>query len=217
MKTLLYLGTDPASFESSGCFEGHVIHFPVIEIVPRSLDEPALKAAWDDLAEYTHLIFTSKNAVSIFCDHLQTGKIGQIALNEKCVIAVGQVTAAQLERRGLPAHYVAEQEHQEGVVALLNTLELDEAYLFLPRSSLSRPILTHFLRERGIRHQACDLYDTVACKPDVLPDLEQVDEILFTSPSTVSAFLEIFQKLPQGKKLRALGPVTERALLEAMQ
>jgi uroporphyrinogen-III synthase len=38
------------------------------------------------------------------------------------------------------------------------------------------------------------------------------DEIVFTSPSTVAAFKEIFGALPRGKKLVAIGPITEEAL-----
>ena len=82
----------------------------------------------------------------------------------------------------------------------------------MPRSSRSRPVIAQFFQEKEIRYQACDLYDTVtqALKPK--PDLKLVDEIVFTSPSTVSAFLEIFGKLPKDKKLTAIGPVTQEML-----
>ncbi len=209
MRRILYLGTDPTQFERTGHFEGHLIHYPIIQIVPKSLDDPRLKSAYDDLNEYTHFIFTSKNAVQIFADHLQ-------ALHKKIspqvIIAIGEVTAAHLALRGMPAHHTASQERQEGILDLLNTMDLEEAYLFLPRSSLARPLLTNYLAQREIRHQACDLYDTVPCKSEDAPDLKQIDEIVFTSPSTVHAFLEIYQKLPKDKKLTAIGPITEEVI-----
>ena len=83
----------------------------------------------------------------------------------------------------------------------------------MPRSSLSRPILVNFFQQRYILYQACDLYDTVAQALEPKPNLDEVEEIVFTSPSTVSAFLEIFGSLPKGKKLIAIGPVTEQVLL----
>lgn len=213
MKTTLYLGTDPTEFESQGRIAGHLIHYPVIKVVPRSLDEPELKQAFDDIDEYTHLIFTSKNAVKIFFGHIAALKK---SVSPKRVIAIGAVTAAYLSAYGLPASDISSEETQEGVVKLLCAMDLDDAYLFMPRSSLSRPILANFFKQQQLRYQACDLYDTVSQALSPRPDLDQVDEIIFTSPSTVKAFMEIFGKLPEGKKCLAIGPVTEQALLALM-
>lgn len=216
MQRILYLGTDPIQFESAKKPKAHVIHYPVIKIVPRSIHNPELKAAYDDLDEFTHLLFTSKNAVRVFFQHL--AEIGKPVSNfhGKTLIAIGAVTAAHLQAQGLAPALVAEDESQEGVVELLNPIDLDEAYIFMPRSSLSRPILANFFKQRQIRHQACDLYDTVPCRPEPQPDLDQIDEIVFTSPSTVEAFLTIYGKLPRGKKLLAIGPITEQALLKQL-
>jgi uroporphyrinogen-III synthase len=84
----------------------------------------------------------------------------------------------------------------------------------MPRSSLSRPILANFFNEREIRYQACDLYDTLSQWIEPKPDLDQVNEVVFTSPSTVKAFLEIFGGLPKGIKCLAIGPVTQQALAD---
>lgn len=196
MKTILYLGTDPTSFEAQGHTDGHLIHYPVIKIVPRSIDL--------ELEHFTHIIFTSKNAVKVF--------FSQFKVENKTIIAIGKVTAAHLNMRGVKPHHVAENETQEGVVELLKTLPLQGAYFFLPRSSLSRPVIVQFFEEKQIRFHACDLYDTVAQCLEPKPDLETVDEIVFTSPSTVDAFMSIFGVLPTGKKLIAIGPVTEESL-----
>ena len=217
MKTTLYLGTDPTQFESHGQSEGHLVHYPVIQIVPRDFNDRQIKRAYDDLDEYTHFIFTSKNAVKVFAGHLSQMNKLVSDLQEKTVIAIGEVTAAHLAARGLPPSLVCQEETQEGVIHVLNDLNLDDAYIFVPRSSLSRPVLVHYFKEREIRCQACDLYDTVPNRIEPKPDLSEVDEIVFTSPSTVTAFLEIFGALPIGKKCLAIGPVTESALRAAHQ
>lgn len=212
MKRILYLGTDPTQFAAQGHFDGHLIHYPVIQIVPKSPLEPPLKMAYDELQEYTHLIFTSKNAVQIFFHHLNELKWNKAVLTNKTVIAIGAVTAAHLKAQGTILAHIAENESQEGLVQLLSKLDIEDAYFFLPRSALSRPVLSRFCIEREIRFQACDLYDTTTLKATPIPDLKEIDEIVFTSPSTVKAFMEIFGALPQGKKLLAIGPVTENAL-----
>jgi uroporphyrinogen-III synthase len=215
VKTTLYLGTDPTQFESQGRASGHLIHYPVIKIVPRSVEEPEIAGAFDDLGAYTHLIFTSKNAVKVFFSHLKSLKIPVEALKGKTVIAIGEVTAAHLCANQIPPTHISKMETQEGVVQLLNRLDLENAYIFMPRSSLSRPVLANFFIERQIRFQACDLYETLTHEIDPKPDLELVDEVVFTSPSTVKAFVEIFGTLPKGKKCLAIGPITEQALRDS--
>lgn len=212
MKTILYLGTDPTQFESQGRATGHLIHYPVIKVVPRSLEHLELKAAYASLDAFTHLIFTSKNAVKIFFKHLADLKCSVENLKAKKTIAIGTVTAAHLAILGLSPQCIA-QETQESVVQLLNTMDLESAYFFMPRSSLSRPVIVHFFQAHQVRYLACDLYDTVTQILEPKPDLNQIDEIVFTSPSTVNAFIEIFGTLPTGKRLIAIGPVTEQALL----
>lgn len=212
MKTILYLGTDPTQFESQGHADGHLIHYPVIKILPRSIEHPEIRLAYDDLEEYTHFIFTSKNAVKVFCEHLSELELSPHRFKTKTMIAIGEVTAAHLCAKGLPPQWTSKEETQEGVIKILSLIDLEEAYVFMPRSALSRPVLSHFFKERQIRHQTCDLYDTVTQSLDPKPDLKHIDEIIFTSPSTVKAFLEIFGQIPTDKKLFAIGPVTEEAL-----
>lgn len=217
MKTILYLGTDPTHFEAQGRAKGHLIHYPIIKIVPRALDNPEIRQAYDDLSEYTHFIFTSKNAVNVFCEHLDELKKTPSDFTQKKVVAIGHVTAAHLSVNGLNPQWTAEEETQEGLVKLLSLIDLDDAYLFMPRSALSRPVLANYFKEREIRYQACDLYDTITQCLEPKPELEHIDEIVFTSPSTVKAFLEVFGKIPLGKKLLAIGPVTEEALRSSLK
>lgn len=198
MKTILYLGTDPHRFllTRSSC---KLIHYPVIAIIPRSIALPPLD-------QYTHFIFTSKNGVRIFFDYLDQ------SLTNKTFIAIGRSTAHMLEKLFRAPDHIADQETQEGIIELLKTLELTDAHFFLPRSSLSRPALSIFFEENRIRFTALDLYDTVVQKLTPVPDLSTIDEIVFTSPSTVRAFIQIFGPLPQDKILHPIGPITAQAL-----
>ena len=212
LETTLYLGTDPTFFLLQKGGSCRTIHFPVIEIVPKHVEEFELKKAYDDLNLYTHLVFTSKNAVKVFFDHLKEISFPIQDLKNKTVIAVGSVTAEHLRPFGFSSLHVAQFEHQEGVIELLNTLDLEDAYLFFPRSALSRPAIIHYFQKKEIRYQASDLYDIKINKEEPLPDLDLIDEILFTSPSTVKGFLEVFGHLPKNKRLTAIGPITQKAL-----
>ena len=188
-KRILYLGTDPSRFS----WAGTIVHYPVIKIIPR-------KAPLPDLTPFTHLIFTSKNAVQCFFDLGGTTE-------GKHVIAVGSVTACHL-----PGALVAKEETQEGIIALLEKLDLSGAHLLLPRSSQSRPALENYLVKRQISHCLLDLYDPVPHRPGESPSLEEVDAIVFTSPSTIKGFLEIFGAIPAGKEIVTQGAISDQFL-----
>jgi uroporphyrinogen-III synthase len=201
MKRILYLGTDPKEFVC----EGEITHYPVIQIVPRSVKE--FLSAYAGLNKYTHIIFTSKNGVNVFFTHLEQ-------LNEtfsiQQVIAVGSVTASLLIKKGVKNIKIPAEETQEGIIALLKTLDLNNAHLFIPTSSLSRPLLCEFLTQNHVTYTTCSIYDTIPCSKDPKPNWEDYDQIVFTSPSTVNAFIAIFGHLPQ--RSLAIGPVTQQAI-----
>jgi len=160
---------------------GHLIHYPIIHTVPLPIDI-------HNWPEVTHVLFTSPNAV----------KHWTLPLHSKTLISIGPSTASLL-----PPSLIAPFATQEGVIALLQTLTIP--YLLWPRSSQSRPLLTSYLTENNIRFQAVDLYKTVSQYMGPLPEY---DEIVFTSPSTVRAFTQIFGPIPSGKKITAIGPIT---------
>ena len=124
------------------------------------------------------------------------------------MFAVGRATAEVLERVDCIAHI----ETAEGIVAELEKRDLSSANICLPRSALSRTVIPDYLHMRGVSFTAPILYDTAQRRPDPLPLLDEFDEIIFTSPSGVQAFVDIFGALPKDKQLTAMGPITEKAL-----
>lgn len=186
----LYLGTEPC--------EG-TIHYPVIKIVPLEVSPQQ----WEAFPTFTHILFTSKNSVKL---------LSYLDLQRKQMLAIGQKTASALIQAGYTPSAVAKIETQEGMIDLLKMQDMKEANVLYPRSAIARKCLEQFLAQQGIRHQIWDLYTTVFQKPLPLPDLNLVDEIIFTSPSTVRGFIEAFGPLPLDKKLTCIGPITQAEL-----
>lgn len=184
----LYLGIDPSRWMEK------VFHYPVIrtELIEQRECPP----------ETTHLIFTSRSAVRYWNDFAG-----------KQILAIGEATAALLREKGIEP-LVAPEATQEGVMALLDVLDLSGANLLWPRSDRSRNDLALYLKQKNIPFRAIDLYRTVFQKPEPVPSLDDFDEIVFTSPSTVDGFLQIYGKLPRNKKLTAIGPVTRSYISE---
>lgn len=205
-RKVLYLGISPKYVKEE------VVHCPLIHVVARDFSRFDIQNAFADIPEYTHLIFTSKNGVEIFFRCLEHHGYGPLDLGGKQIFAVGKVTAHGLEKRGVKVSQIAPQETQEGVIHLLAMEDLNGAYILLPQSSRSRPALTYALMGWGVRHQKIYLYDTKIHIPAIKPKLDDFDEIIFTSPSTVDAFNQIFKSVPKGIKMTPIGPITEKAL-----
>jgi uroporphyrinogen-III synthase len=161
----LYLGLDPSHYES----QENLFHFPIIKILPR----PFLPKIFFQTGA-THILFTSKTAVSLFFDVVDS-------LNNIHVIAVGKRTQETIEKRGFLVSYVAQEETQEGVIAELE--KIDIGHLFFPHSALSRPVIFGYLQNKKIPFTSYVLYDVdITDAPP--PSLDPFEEIVFTSPST---------------------------------
>ncbi len=207
-KHALYLGVDPSHFKSDKI----VVHMPLIKIIKRPINSKDLLRIFEHLPEYTHIVFTSKSSVRIFLAYL---KIHGHLIEElllKYIIAIGHVTAYYLKSEGIEPSYISADESEEGLVRVLASLDLKDAYLLLPKSSVSRPHLIHFLVEHEVRHQICILYDTMEDIPKEPIDLDSIDEVIFTNPHTVDAFFSIYSEIPLSIKLHPLGNVTREAL-----
>ncbi len=186
--TILHLGLDPAACPS----KGRVYHYPVIRTRP-------LAADLSPISSCTHVLVTSKETAALLPP-----------LHGKTVIAIGEKTA--LAVKGAKP-LIAPFAEQEGMIELLETLDLSRAKICYPRSSSARPLLADYLRAKGIDVCVIDLYETILQKPGAAPDLDEIDEIVFMSPSCVDGFLRIYGiALPPGKKITAQGRVTEEKL-----
>ncbi len=207
-KHALYLGVDPTHFKS----DKEIVHMPLIKIVRRQVDSKELMKIFEHIPDYTHIVFTSKSSVRIFLAYFKRHGHLVKELLGKHIIAIGHMTAYYLKEEGLLPSYIAADETEEGVVKVLASLDLKDAYVLLPKSSVPRTLLTHFLVEHEVRHQVCVLYDALEEIPEEPIDLELIDEVVFTNPLTVEVFFSLYAEIPSFIKLHPLGNVTREAL-----
>ncbi len=211
VKKVLYLGLDPSHYKT----KGSLTHYPIIHIVPRQLHDPVIERVLRKFSQYTHLVITSKNSVKILIDYLPYFGYTIQDWVAKTIIAIGQATAKYMHLHGIYPQLVAKEEVAEGILVEIKTQPLQtlqNAYFFWPHSALSRPIISHFFKEQGFFFEQCILYEPQFIVPESLLSLEKFDEIVFTSPSTVNAFLAIFGYLPKDKILTPIGPITANYL-----
>lgn len=204
-KKILYLGYDPGRMGLK-----NVLHFPVIA-TKELLELEEKKAVFALFHQFSHLILTSRTAVFCLIKILQeTSKLEFIKKMQ--ILAIGNATSLALKEKGINVTQVAKTATSEGLVQLIETLPVKDPSFFYPHSALARPVITDFLRKKNFLHYSLSLYTTVANTTISPPSLEGIEEIFFTSPSTVDAFLQIYSQFPRDISLRTIGPITQRYL-----
>lgn len=197
---------------------------PLIAFAPPD-DFGALDAALRQLATFDWILFTSANAVQQLAKRrndlgITVGSGGGMPR----VAAVGPATAEAVAEAGFPVEFVATNHSGAGLADELRE-ELRGKKVFLPRSDRANPDLPEVLKRHGAQVTEVVAYKTVepgkadrervnsCCK-------DEVDGILFFSPSAVQTFLQlvdrkVLEKLQGRAVMVAIGPTTAGALSAA--
>jgi uroporphyrinogen-III synthase len=196
------------------------IFFPVIHIRPLD-DLTRLHRAAARLETYDWVIFSSVNAVEIFCDAVPPSRRGSLGTRPR-VAAVGPKTRASLEERGIPVAFVPAKYSGEHILPGLGAL--DGVRVLLPRARVARPLLPREIATAGGICDDIPIYDTVPASPDpegLAALRDGVDAVTFTSPSTVRNFITLTEQaglnprsLPGAPVFACIGPVTAAAARE---
>ena len=181
-----------------------------------------LDGALKRLENFDWMLFTSTNAVQAVARRM--GELGLGASRDgkrPKVGAVGPATSRAAEDAGFAVEYVAAEHSGAGLAEELKE-ELPGKSVFLPRSDRANPALPGALKQAGAKTTEVVAYRTVApSKADrerVNDGLkEDVDGILFFSPSAVQNFLELverkrLEKLKGRAVMVAIGPTTAGVL-----
>lgn len=166
----------------------------------------------DKLHEYDYIVFTSVNGVNSFFDRLLQENYDIRNIRGKFA-AIGPATEREIKKRGIIPQIIAKEFVAESLFRELKNFIKKGDRVFIPRSKNSRPYLKEALRNEGCIVDECYTYETLTGD---LPDkrcFEDVDIVVFTSPTTVKNMIKLVG-LPvvAGKRIIAIGPITGREL-----
>lgn len=187
-KKILYTGVDPKGVE----IDADVTHHPLISMRMRSTTVKEINDVFGSIYKYSHILFTSKYAVQTFFHCMKEMNVPREYLESVYLLAIGPMTAEEIEKEGVYVHYVGSDETEVGIIRLLETLDLEDSKVLLPQSAMTRPKLIHYLVEKSIAYEIIILYDLLKEKPDAKLQLEDFDELIFTSPVAVEAFFDLY-------------------------
>ena len=180
-------------------YGAQTVQFPTIEIQP-ILETPALDEAITHLGDYDWIIFTSVNAVEIFYSRLRKNGADVRSFGKAQICAVGPKTLEALDRIGICADFAPSQSRGLAIAAEMENLMGQN--IMMPCATIAPEDLRMALREKGAVVDTIPIYDTVKTEGKGREELEkkiingEIDMVTFTSSSTVTNFVDMFDQRP---------------------
>ncbi len=201
----LFTGTNPIRENQ----QDEWLHHPLIEI--RKIEKNRqLREAIKSINQFQWIIFTSRYTVQFFFEELKALQLDARHLAGVKIAAVGKVSAAQLAQYGISADLIPEEESSEGLLAAIMQQQIAPSKVLIPRSDLGLAVLPQGLEHLGWKVQAIPVYHNVLPHNVQAVNIDHFEQIIFTSPSTVSNFLQLYGHFPAGKQYTFRGNETRK-------
>jgi uroporphyrinogen III methyltransferase/synthase len=154
------------------------------------------------------LIFTSAHSVRFFLERLRTIGSDARSLASVKIATIGKTTAGELAGFGILADLIPNNESSTGLLEEFANVVIKSKKVLLPQAKVASRELPERLTAMGAEVERVSAYMTVEIEPaDV--DFEHIDKILFTSGSTVRAFVKKFGFVPPNVRTYCLGTPTQ--------
>ena len=180
--------------------DANYIHTPLIEIVSVD-DDTQLRRAIADIDSYDYVLFTSRYAAKY---------VGALSVTHTRIVSIGRTTTKALHQIGVEEVDEVEEDNSYGVVSWFSSQS--RGRVLIPRSNLALPIIPEGLRQLGFEVDCVTAYINRMPEHPKKVNLDEIDRIVFTSPSTIDNFIRIYGALPEKKELVTRGPITEQHL-----
>ena len=189
---------------------------PVLNFKPLPVAAETLQRLADKPADW--IFFTSARAVRFWGEvWMETGNDFPTATQVACI---GEMTAEAAAQDGFSADFCPSEAGSETFLKEFETVLATfsaKPRIVIPMAQGGRLTIAQRLSELGCAVEVIPLYRSEP-RPDLAQAISQTevtaqDGFLFTSPSSVEAFLSLF-KVPPQAKVFAIGSYTESALLK---
>ena len=179
--------------------------------------------AWDDDDEKKpkYVVFTSQHSISSTIECIPE------LLEEQenyIFISIGDTTTEALHNAGIKNVIQVEEDNRFGIIKWFEKEKekYDEANaryedIIYPHSSLSPEDIPLALQELGFSVKSFVAYKNVMPEHPRLVNLNHFKRIVFTSPSTIDNFIELYGKLPENTEFITRGPITQQHLEEVLE
>ena len=200
---ILLLGTHPERYKHLGT----IVHRPIIDCVP-IVDNAPLETAAKAVSTFDWVVFTSANAILYFFETLRKNGMDSRSLASVWIAAIGKATAKRLANYGLTADLCPKVESSAGLLEEFSKVEMDSKKVFIPQAEIASDELANGLTAMKADLTCIPAYKTIELEPGEV-DFDYIDQILFTSGSTIRAFVKKYGTVPSHVKAYCLGLPTQ--------
>ncbi len=193
-------------YTGSVCPDPNFIWTPLIKLTATS-DANAVRQSAREVATYQYVIFTSRHAARFWAE---AAGDDFVMPEETKVVAIGETTANELADLGIRVDMMPETDDSHGIVKLMSTQK--KGRVLIPRSDKALPIIPNGLRASGFDVTTIVAYENTVNKGARRVKMDDIDTIIFTSPSTIDAFIEIYGAIQTDKNIVCRGQITEAHL-----
>ena len=200
---VLLLGTHPEHYARLGV----IVHRPIIECV-ESDTTARMTETIRRAGQYDWIIFTSGNGVKFFFKKLYEAGLDTRTFSKTKFAAIGQATVERLLQFGIKADLCPADESSSGLLNEFANISVNGLSILLPQAEVSSQELPEGLTKNAAKVEKLVVYQTIEKEIDDV-DLDYIDQILFTSGSTVRAFVKKFAAVPKHIEALCLGVPTQ--------
>lgn len=205
---ILHLGTHPERCAHLGT----IVHRPIIQCVEAENTEQ-INRCLRQAGQYDWIVFTSSNGVKFFFKKLLTIGLDSRIFSKTRFAVIGRTTGQHLLEFGIRADLCPADESSRGLLEEFAKIDMAGLSILLPQADISSPELPDGLVNRGAKLQRLIIYHTIEKDIEDV-DLDCIDKILFTSGSTVRAFVKKFGTVPKHIQALCLGIPTQTTARE---
>jgi uroporphyrinogen III methyltransferase/synthase len=200
---ILHLGNHPERYSHLGT----IVHRQIIRCVESENDAQA-DAYFKQPKQHNWIVFTSGNGIRFFFKKLfAAGPDTRVFANTKFAV-IGKASGKRLAEFGIKADLTAAVESSKGLLEAFGEIDINGLSILLPQAEISSTELPDGLSARGADIDKLNVYKTVETEIDDV-DLDYINQILFTSGSTVRAFVSKFGSVPEHIEPLCLGVPTQ--------
>ena len=186
------------------CPNPDYIHTPLIEIEPVDFTFPPAES-------FDYLLFTSRYAVKAVAHSSKatgrrdSGNLFTLHSSLK-IVSIGPSTTQALKEAGAVEVEQTEQDDSYGVIDFFS--RQPRGRVLIPRSNLALDIIPDGLRSLGFTVQTLTVYNNVYPRHVRRVNLDNIQRVVFTSPSTIDNFIKTYGCLPPHIEYVTRGSIT---------
>ncbi len=198
-------------------YGGISIEIPLIAFRPIEINQ-RLQTAIDEIDTYDWIIFTSNVTVDTF---FSFKNIEEFETFPK-VAVIGTKTEEVIKEKGLKAEFVPSAYVAEVFVEEFLPHVAQGSKILLPKGNLAREYISRSLIKHGAHVDEMIIYETYMPNESLeklatMLSADELDILMFTSPSTVDHFMSVVKEYKLESHIRncvigCIGPVTEKKL-----